>query len=228
MHFLDAEIFSEVVNLSTPTLIAILFCGILLWSAGYLTHKFWVVFLATAGAGILGFDKGPGFGIQGIFAALLFGISAGILALSIIRVVVFIFGGCTGLIIGNVLMPAGDAWLACILVGGIAALLLYPFWFTAFSSLLGTLATAYGIIALLDRFKALDSSLIVDKQASFIDIVCIGFVIIGTIIQYFLTKYFRKRKWRLMQEQDRFRSQNESLVYANPESWFKNPWRNAS
>ena len=54
MHFLDADIFSEVVKLSTPTLFAILLCGLLLWSAGYLTHKFWVVFLATAGAGGFG------------------------------------------------------------------------------------------------------------------------------------------------------------------------------
>lgn len=228
MHFLDPDIFSEVIKLSTPTLIAILLCGLLLWSAGYLTHKFWVVFLATAGAGVLGFDKGPDFGIQGIFAALLFGISAGILALSIIRVVVFVLGGCTGLIIGNLFMPAGDAWLACLLVGGIAALLLYPFWFTAFSSLLGTLASAYGIIAILDKVKALDSSLIVDKQAGLIDVICIGFVIFGTIIQYFLTKYFRKRKWRLMQEEERFRSQNENMAYSSPGTWFKNPWRHAS
>ena len=64
MHFLDPDIFSEVIKLSTPTLIAILLCGLLLWSAGYLTHKFWVVFLATAGAGVLGFDKGPDFGNQ--------------------------------------------------------------------------------------------------------------------------------------------------------------------
>jgi len=220
MHFLDAEIFSEVVKLSNPTLIAIVLCGLLLWSAGYLTHKFWVVFLATAGAGVLGFDKGPDFGIQGVFAALLFGISAGIL--------VFVFGGCTGIVVGNVLMPAGDAWLACLLVGGIAALLLYPFWFTAFSSLLGTLASAYGIIAILDKLNALDSSNIVDKQAGLIDVICIGFVVFGTIIQYFLTKYFRKRKWRLMQEEERFRAQNENLAYSSPGTWFKNPWRNAS
>jgi hypothetical protein len=212
MHFLDAEIFSEVVKLSNPTLIAIVLCGLLLWSAGYLTHKFWVVFLATAGAGVLGFDKGPDFGIQGVFAALLFGISAGILALSIIRVVVFVFGGCTGIVVGNVLMPAGDAWLACLLIGGIAALLLYPFWFTALSSLLGTLASAYGIIAILDKLNALDSSNIVDKHAGLVDVICIGFVVFGTIIQYFLTKYFRKRKWRLMQEEERFRAQNENLA----------------
>lgn len=75
MHFLDAEIFSEVLKLSMPSLVVLFCCGFFLWSAGYLTHKFWVVFLATASAGILGFDKGPDFGIQGVFAALLFGIS---------------------------------------------------------------------------------------------------------------------------------------------------------
>ena len=228
MHFLDAEIFSEVLKLSMPSLVVLFCCGFFLWSAGYLTHKFWVVFLATASAGILGFDKGPDFGIQGVFAALLFGISAGVLALSIIRVVVFALGGLTGLLFANVMMPAGDAWIACFLLGGILALLLYPFWFTAFSSLLGTLAAAYAVIAVLDRFKLTESSLIIFKHAGVVDVVCIGFVIFGTIIQYFLTRYFRKRKWRIQQEEERYRLQNENMAFSGPGSWIKNPWRNAS
>lgn len=227
MHFLDIDIFSEVMKLSTVTLLGILLCGLLLWSAGYLTHKFWVVFLATAGTGVLGFDKGPEFGMHGIFAALLFGISAGILALSVIRVVVFLLGGCTGLIIGNIFIPAGDAWLACSLVGGITAILLYPFWFTAFSSLLGTLASAYGLIAMLDRLKFIEASTFVDKQAGFIDVFCLGFVVLGTVIQYFLTRYFRKRRWRQMQEDERIKFQHEGLGYSATGTWFKNPWRNA-
>lgn len=226
MHFLDAGICAELSGLTPLSLVAISLAGVLLWLAGYVSHKFWVVFLATLIAGAIGFDKGPDMGMQGLLAALLFGLSAGILSLSVIRVVVFLFGGSVGVIAVQLFVPGLEAWLPVFLSSGIAALLLYPFWFTAFSSLLGSLVTGYGLLAISAKYKFFDASGWLEKQPGLADGMCLGMVLLGTLVQYFLNRFMQRSAWKRKQDQDRFLKQQESFEYARSGwfGWMKNPW----
>ncbi|MSR30740.1 MAG: hypothetical protein EXR99_04465 [Gemmataceae bacterium] len=229
MHFLDPEIFADVNKLSALTLIFLAAFSLLLWTMGYTTHKFWVVFLSTGLAGYFGFETGPAMGMQPLLSALLFGFSAGILSLALIRVFVFLLGGMTGASLAGVFLPAGDPWVAALLVGGLLAILLYPFWFTGFSSLLGTIGFTYGILALLDRLNAVDGAGLLDKKPGLVDAVAMCMVVIGAIIQYYIHRWYRKNRWRQCQDEERDRLQREAVEYSSPSlgSWWKNPWRHA-
>lgn len=228
MHFLEPEIINEISGLSMVSLLALSLAGIVLWLAGYASHKFWVVFLSTLLAGAFGFEKGPDMGIQSLLAALLFGLSSGILSLSVIRVVVFLFGGSVGVVLTQLIFPNLDASVPVFLSAGITALLLYPFWFTAFSSLLGSVITCHGLLALSFKMKWFDSPSWLEKQPGMADALCLGMVLIGTIIQYFINRYFQKIAWRRKKDQERFLHQQETMEYSRSGmlGWMKNPWKN--
>src|SRR5436189_773433 len=91
--------------------------GLLLWLTGWYGHRFWIVLGSTVVAGVAGLLLGPAHGMQPLVAGLLFAIAAGVLALALVRVIVFAAGGAAVCVACRGLLPAGwDGPLACFLI----------------------------------------------------------------------------------------------------------------
>src|SRR4051794_17622857 len=97
MQLVIPEILADARNLSMGFVIGGLVTGVFLWLFGWWSHRFWVVLTTTVLAGIYGLYEGPAFRAQPIAAALMLSLAAGLLALSLVRVLAFLAGGMAGL-----------------------------------------------------------------------------------------------------------------------------------
>src|SRR5688572_18899329 len=99
MQLLDLEILGLTKQLSPPLLVAALLVGLFLWTFGAFTHRFWMAMGVTVAAGVAGLFAGRDFGVQPLVAALLLALAAGVLALSLARVALFLAGGLAALVL---------------------------------------------------------------------------------------------------------------------------------
>src|SRR5437879_11734362 len=119
MSVFDPEILQELCGLSVGLCITGAVTGLLLWLTGWWLHRFWIVLVTTALAGILGLASGSVHGVQPLIAAVLLAIAAGILALALIRLVAFAAGGAAAWLVLQKLAPSGGgATLIPFLQGG--------------------------------------------------------------------------------------------------------------
>jgi len=84
--------------------------GLYLWLLGGSSHRFWLALVVTLAAGVLGLHYGPDYEIQPLVAGLLMALAAGALALSLVRILLFVAGGIAALALISVLKPAGTRW----------------------------------------------------------------------------------------------------------------------
>ncbi len=157
MQLLAPDILEEARLLSPFLSGAGLAIGLLLWSLGGRTHRFWLAMSVTLAAGLLGLAMGKDYGMQPLVAGLLLAVSAGALALSLVRILLFAAGGLAALGLLHAVAPAWDEPLAVFLVGGLVGVFLYRFWIMTFSSLIGALLMVYSALALFDRLHMVDS-----------------------------------------------------------------------
>ena len=160
MHLISPEILDVArSHFSFGVLGAGLLVGVLLWLFGWWGHRFWIVLTATVGGGILGLHVGPEYHLHPVVAGPLLAVSAGVLALSLVRVFVFAAGGLAAWMIIHALAPLWDQLLLCFLVGGLIGLLLFRFWTMALTSFVGTLVAGHAglvLIATLTEFDAIE------------------------------------------------------------------------
>src|SRR5262249_60226507 len=107
MKILAPDILEEARTLSPILSGAGLLIGFLLWSLGGRTHRFWLAMIVTLAAGLLGLAHGKQFGMQPLVAGVLLAVSAGGLALSLGRILLFSGGG-----------PGGGGALSLVPAGG--------------------------------------------------------------------------------------------------------------
>jgi hypothetical protein len=193
MELLDHKILEEVRQLS-PTLIGTaLVLGLLLWLLGGWGHRFWLVMVITLLGGMLGLSYGADYGMQPLVAGLLLAVSAGALALALVRIFLFAAGGLAGLALVKLLAPAWDEPLACFLAGGLLGIFLYRLWVTTLASLVGTLLTAYSALCLLDRWGKLDSVAWAQANAPLLNWACAALTVVGVLVQFLLERRRRRR-----------------------------------
>lgn len=191
MQLLAPDILEEARSLSpllSGTGVAI---GFLLWSLGGRTHRFWLAMSVTLTAGILGLAWGKDYGMQPLVAGLLLAVSAGALALSLVRLLMFAAGGLAALGLMHTLLP--EEPIAVFLVGGLIGVLLYRFWIIVFSSLVGALFMAYSTLALLDRLRIVDSVAWSTKYGPLLNWGCIALIVSGILLQFLLERRRRRR-----------------------------------
>ncbi|HWG43526.1 MAG TPA: hypothetical protein VN688_12130 [Gemmataceae bacterium] len=193
MQLLAPDILEEARSLSPFISGAGLAIGFLLWSFGGRTHRFWLAMSVTLTAGILGLSYGKQYGMQPLVAGLLLAISAGALALSLVRILLFAAGGLAALGLVHTIAPTWDEPIAVSLVGGLIGILLYRFWIVAFSSLVGSLLMAYSALALLDRLHMVNSVAWTQKNGALLNWGCASLVVMGVLIQFLLERR-RQRK----------------------------------
>ena len=168
--------------------------GFLLWSMGGRTQRFWLAMSVTLSAGLLGLALGKQYGMQPLVAGLLLAVSAGVLALSLVRILLFAAGGLAALALLNAVAPTWDEPIAVFLVGGLVGVLLYRFWIIVFSSLVGALLMTHSALALSDRLHMVhDSVAWTRKNAPLLNWACAALVVLGILVQFLLDRR-RQRK----------------------------------
>src|SRR5262249_35799008 len=134
MHLLSPDILTEARSLSYGLLSAGLAAGLMLWLLGWWGHRFWIVLIATVGGGVFGLNAGPNYGLQPAVAGLLLAVSAGVLALTLVRLFAWAAGGFAAWMLVHALAPLWDQPYLCFLAGGLIGLLLFRFWTMALTS----------------------------------------------------------------------------------------------
>lgn len=165
-----------------------LFFGFLLWSLGGQTHRFWLAMTVTLAAGLLGLTMGKQYGMQPLVAGLLLAISAGALALSLVRILLFAAGGLAALAVMHAIAPGWDEPIAVFLVGGLIGVLFYRFWISVFSSTVGGLLMAYSTLAFLDRLNRVNSVEWTQKNGPLLNWGCGALIVMGVLIQFLLER----------------------------------------
>ncbi len=191
MQLLAPDILEEARSLSPFISGAGLTIGFLLWSLGGRTHRFWLAMTVTLTAGLLGLTYGKQYGMQPLVAGLLLAISAGALALSLVRILLFAAGGLAALSLIHAIAPGWDEPIAVFLVGGLFGVLLYRFWIVTVSSLVGALLMAYSALALFDRLHMVNSVVWTQKHGPLLNWGCASLVVMGVLVQFLLE---RRRK----------------------------------
>jgi hypothetical protein len=193
MQIVAPDILEEARTLSPILSGAGLLVGFLLWLLGGRTHRFWLAMIVTLTAGLLGLSHGKQFGMQPLVAGLLLAISAGALALSLVRILLFAAGGLAALGILHSIAPGWDEPIAVFLVGGLIGVLLYKFWITTFSSLVGSLLMVYSALALFDRLHMVNSVQWAQNKGALLNWAFASLVVTGVLVQ-FLWERRRRRK----------------------------------
>lgn len=193
MQLLAPDILEEARTLSPFLSGTGLALGFLLWAFGGRTHRFWLAMSVTLTAGLLGLSMGRDYGMQPLVAGLLLAVSAGALALSLVRIFLFAAGGLAALALLHHLAPTWDEPLAVFLVGGLVGVLLYRFWIMTFSSVVGSLLMAYSALALLDRLHRVDSVAWTGNNGPLLNWGCGTLIVLGILVQFLLERR-RQRK----------------------------------
>jgi hypothetical protein len=192
MQLVAPDILEEARLLSPVLSSTGLVIGLLLWSLGGKTHRFWLAMSVTLTAGMLGLTLGKDYGMQPLVAGLLLAVSAGALALSLVRILLFAAGGLAALGLMHSVATGWDEPIAVFLVGGLAGVFLYRFWIITFSSLIGSLLVVYSSLALFDRLHMVDSVALTSKNGPLLNWGCASLVALGILVQFLVARQRQK------------------------------------
>jgi MFS family permease len=216
MQLLDPDILREARHLSLTVSLAGLTLGLMLYLFGWWGHRFWIVLITTVVAGVCGLYSGSSVGAQPMVAGLLLALAAGVLALALVRVIAFGFGGFTVWVTIHTLFPSWNEWLICFLLGGLLGLVLFRFWTMVLTSFAGSLLMSYSGLCLADRLGKLDAVTVADKNGLLLNWAFGGMVVLGVALQFFLERR------RARQEKKRQEEEKKPVVVQAPPP--KVPW----
>ena len=171
-----------------------IFIGLALWLFGARSHRFWLALVMTVSAGIAGLVLGRQFAVQPLVAGLLLALAAGMLALALTRITVFVLGGLCAILLVRIAVPSANEFL-CFLVGGLVGVCFYHLWIMALSSFIGAVLTAYGVVSFLDQLGSLDSVAWANKNTPLINWSLIGGTVFGILAQFILDRRREKKKF---------------------------------
>jgi hypothetical protein len=176
-------ILTDLAELSWPLCASLFALGLFLFLLGGYGHRFWLVLGTTLAAGIVGLQYGPHFGMQPLVAGLLVGISAGALALALVRIGVFLGVGALAWFLATKLAPGLNEQLACFLAGGLAGVLLFRFWVMVLTSLFGTLLMTYAGLILLHQLAGSDVAGLAERNGPLFNWAILGVALLGIVFQ---------------------------------------------
>lgn len=194
MQLVPPDILADFCGLSLPLLIALLISGLALWLFGWRTHRFWVVMGTTVIAGVYGLMEGHVLQTYPLIAGIVLALAAGLLALSVIRLVVFAIGGAIGFVLIQNAIPAFNQPLVCFVASGFLALLLFRWWFMALTSAAGSMLVMIATMAIIQRAGSNGVVAWADKQSQVVSGIGIGLAVLGLVVQAFF-EWRRIRKY---------------------------------
>jgi MFS family permease len=186
--------------------------GLLLWLLGWRGHRFWIVLIATIVAGLVGLYSGPAHTTQPILAGLLLAVSAGVMALALVRLVAFAAGGAAAFLAVHALIPQWQQPLLSFLAGGLFGIVVFRLWTIALTSAAGTLVMTYSGLCLLNGFGKVEVVKLAERQVTAINCVCGGVALLGIIGQLVLDRRARPRAKK---------TEKPPAPVPAPQSWWK-------
>lgn len=193
MQLLVPEILADACDLSGGLLVLGLILGLVLWLFGWLTHRFWVVLMTTVLAGVYGLYEASAFRSHPLVASLLLAVTAGVLALAVVRVLAFAAGGLAGLLAFQAMAPSWNQPLVSFLACGLVGLFLFRLWMMALTSFAGTLLIAYSGLSLLNRSGSLDVVTWTDQGEVLLNWTCVLVATLGLVTQFLLDQRRQKK-----------------------------------
>jgi hypothetical protein len=190
MSFLAPDILELTRQLSPMICVFGLLLGALLWSFGGSSYRFWLALLITVAAGGLGLNLGRPNGVQPLVAGMLMALAAGVMALALARLSLFVAGGVAGVILAQ---TAGWNEMVGFLTGGLAGVCLYRLWITALSSLAGTVLMLYSLVSGLDRMGWLNSVAWAERNRPLINWGVAGGTLVGMLAQHVIDRWRTRR-----------------------------------
>lgn len=175
-------------NLSWPLCVSLFALGLVLFLLGGYGHRFWLVLGTTLVAGVIGLQYGESFGMQRLVAGLLLGVSAGALALALVRIGIFLGVGALAWYLAVKLAPGLNEQLACFLAGGLVGVLLFRFWIMVLTSLFGTVLMTYSGLILLGQFAGVDVVSLTKNNGPLFNWGILGTAVLGLVFQSLLIR----------------------------------------
>lgn len=192
MELVAPDILGDLRQLSAVFSVFGLLVGLVLWLAGWWTHRFWVVLSLTVLGGIWGLNHAAELRAAPLFAAVGVGLATGLLALTAIRLGAFFAGGVAALVLVQAWSPTWEQPLVSFLAGGLVGWFLFRYWTMALTSLVGVLLMVHCSLALIDKIGKLDAVAWSESRATLLNIVCLVLAGGGFTVQG-LADWLRKR-----------------------------------
>lgn len=190
MRLVSPELFPDLCGLSPGVVGLSATVGLVLWLFGWWSHRFWVVLIATVAAGVFGLFEAPILKAQPLIASLLLALSAGLLALALIRVFAFIAGGFFGLAIVEALAPQMEQPLIAFLVAGLLGLVLFRWCVSAVTSLTGSVIVVYAGLVFLTQRGTIDAAIVAETSNPLLT----GLIGLMTILGFAFQLWFERRR----------------------------------
>jgi len=184
------DILRDLAELSVALCVGLFAIGFLLYILGGYGHRFWLVLGTTLAAGIVGLQYGQQFGMQPLVAGLFVGVSAGALALALMRIAIFVAVGTLVWYVASQVAPGWNEQLACFLVGGLAGVMLFRVWVMVLTSVIGTVLMTYATLLLVGRFGGADVAGLAERNGPLFTWAVVGVALLGLIFQTLLLRGF--------------------------------------
>jgi hypothetical protein len=194
MEVVSPDILSDVAGFSPLISCFALILGLLLWLLGWRNHRFWIVLVGTVTAGMVGLFSGTAHPSQQVIAGLLLAVAAGVMALTLVRLIAFAAGGLAACIAAHALVPQWQQPLLPFLAGGLSGLLLFRFWTMILTSATGTLLLVYSSLCLLNTFAKVDVVSLAERRTTVMNALCGGLTLLGLVGQLLLDRRRGQRR----------------------------------
>jgi hypothetical protein len=183
MQLIAPDLFAEVSKLSVGACFLGLALGLLIWLTGWWQHRFWVVAILTAGAGMYGLQQGKAAGVQPLVAGLLAALAAGWMAVELAKVLAFVGGGIAGSLLVQAFVPNVHEPLLSFLSGGLLGVILFRLWMLVLTSFIGTLTAVYAALGLGEQWLKADVTTIVAQKPGMLNLVVAAGILLGVLVQ---------------------------------------------
>lgn len=170
MQIIAPDLFAEVSRLSVGACIIGIALGLALWLTGWWQHRFWVVVILSAVAGVVGLEQGRAAGVQPLVAGLLAAMAAGWMAMELAKLLAFAGGGATASLLVSVFLPNLHVPLIAFLTGGLCGVVFFRIWTIVLTSFLGATLATYSGLALGKQLLRADIQLLVDHRPGLLNI----------------------------------------------------------
>lgn len=214
MQVVTLDLLRDACQLSPPLGLAALAAGVMLWLCGWWSHRFWVVLFATVLAGLYGLVQAPLLHAPPLPTAVLMALSAGVLALALIRVIVFVAAGLALVLLTQEFWPGLNQPTLVFLVSGLVGHFLFRICLTALTATAGAVLMTYAGLMLLNGYGGQDVIAWVERTPA----LCIWVGGLLAVVGFAGQVYWHRRATRRREEEE------EEGVSRFPRLW---PWSSA-
>jgi hypothetical protein len=188
MQLIAPDILADASGLSPGLSVCGILLGLALWLYGWRRHRFWIVLGLTLAGGVYGLNEGASLHAQPVVAGIALACAAGLLALSLARLIAFAAAGLAALLAVQALVPTWDQPLVSFVGGGMLGVLLFRLWIMALTSLAGAQLLTYSGLCLAERLAKLNPAEFAEKQTTLLNGVCGGLAALGLLLQFCLNR----------------------------------------